>query len=267
MTSEGTVTALHSFNWLDGACPAGRLVEGSDGNFYGTTSQGGVGGEGTVFQITPNGVLTTLVWFNGVNGANPQASLIQARDGSFYGTTEFGGSGHSGAPGSGNGLVYRLILPLFLSQSLTQTVATIGQPYAASLSTNAVNPPGDTLTFVKASGQAWLNVAADGTLSGVPSVPDVGGNLFTVSLTDVYGWTNTANLNITVVPSPIIALDITSDGTNLVLSWRGRLPPYQVQMATDLINPAWQDLGGPMTNTTLLLAPTNATALYRIQGQ
>jgi uncharacterized repeat protein (TIGR03803 family) len=39
------------------------LVQGSDGNFYGTTTYGGAKGRGTVFQVTPAGVLTTLVSF------------------------------------------------------------------------------------------------------------------------------------------------------------------------------------------------------------
>ncbi len=267
VTAEGTLTPLHSFNYEDGACPVGGLVQATDGNLYGTTSRGGIGGEGTVFQITTNGVLTTLVWFKGANGANPQSSLIQVKNGSLYGTAEFGGSGYTGAPGSGNGVVFRLILPLFLSQSLTQALATVGQPYAALLANNAASPPGDTLTFAKVSGPAWLSVAADGTLSGTPAVPDIGANAFTVSLADIYGWASTATLNIAVMASPVITAVITSQGTNLVLSWSGRLPPYQVQMATNLVSRAWQALGGPMTNTTLLLTPTNATAFYRILGQ
>ena len=56
-------------------------------------------------------------------------------------------------------------------------------------------------------------------------------------------------------------------GTSLLLSWTGGQPPYQVEMASNLDNPAWQDFGGPVTNTTLLLAPSNASAFYRIQGQ
>jgi len=267
VTAEGTLTPLHSFNYEDGACPVGGLVQATDGNLYGTTSRGGIGGEGTVFQITTNGVLTTLVWFKGANGANPQSSLIQVKNGSLYGTAEFGGSGYTGAPGSGNGVVFRLILPLFLSQSLTQALATVGQPYAALLANNAASPPGDTLTFAKVSGPAWLSVAADGTLSGTPAVPDIGANAFTVSLADIYGWASTATLNIAVMASPVITAVITSQGTNLVLSWSGRLPPYQVQMATNLVSRAWQALGGPMTNTTLLLTPTNAAAFYRILGQ
>ncbi|SPE52454.1 hypothetical protein SBV1_1520031 [Verrucomicrobia bacterium] len=54
---------------------------------------------------------------------------------------------------TGNGLVFRLILPLFLSQSLARTNATAGQPYAGSISNSAVGPAGDPLTFAKSSGR------------------------------------------------------------------------------------------------------------------
>ena len=265
LTPDGRLAALHSFNYEDGAVPVGGLVRGTDGNLYGTTSQGGVGGQGTVFQITTNGSPTTLFCFDGPNGANPQGTLIQARDGSFYGTAEFGGTQYEGAPQTGDGLVFRLTLPLFLANPLTQAMATVGVPYAAALSTNAVQPAGDALTFAKVNGPAWLTVTPDGTLSGTPAVSDVGPNTFTVSLADTNGWSSIATMSITVVPLPSISL--STQGTNIVLNWSGGQPPYSVQMATDLTSPAWQTIAGPMTNTTLLLTPSNAAAFYRIQGQ
>ena len=265
LTADGTLSALHSFNHEDGAYPVGGLVQATDGNLYGTTSQGGLGGQGTVFQITTNGVLTTLIWFNGTNGANPQGALIQARDGSFYGTAEFGRTGYNGASGSGDGLVFRLSLPLFLSNPFTQASGTATAPYSASLVTNAVTPPGDVLTFAKVSGPAWLSVAGSGALSGTPGFPDVGTNLFTVSLADTNGWSSTATMSITVLPLPLISL--STQGTNIVLNWSGGQPPYSVQMATNLTSPAWQTILGPMTNTTLLVTPSNAAAFYRIQAQ
>jgi uncharacterized repeat protein (TIGR03803 family) len=68
------------------------LVQGSDGNFYGTTQVGGTNGSGTVFKITPSGALTTLHSFDGADGSNPAAVLMQASDGNLYGTTEAGGA-------------------------------------------------------------------------------------------------------------------------------------------------------------------------------
>ena len=85
------------------AHPAAGLVQGSDGNFYGTTLGGGIADyygyrieRGTVFKVTTNGVLTTLVLFNEVNGEHPDAALVLGGDGNFYGTTESGGVNHAG---------------------------------------------------------------------------------------------------------------------------------------------------------------------------
>jgi uncharacterized repeat protein (TIGR03803 family) len=72
---------------------AGALVQGHDGNFYGTTEQGGsntyVNTCGTVFKITPTGVLTTLYKFTARGGYDPDflEQLVQGTDGNFYGTT------------------------------------------------------------------------------------------------------------------------------------------------------------------------------------
>jgi len=65
----------------------GNLVEGPDGNFYGTTSHGGPSGNGTVFRVTPAGELTTIV----ANQANPAAGLAVGNDGLLYGMVGAGG--------------------------------------------------------------------------------------------------------------------------------------------------------------------------------
>jgi uncharacterized repeat protein (TIGR03803 family) len=102
MTPAGTVTTLYSFcsldNCSDGALPYGGITLASDGNFYGTTSQGGAadGISGTVFKITPSGTLTTLHSFDGTDGAFPNAPLIQAANASLYGLTGNGGTSNSG---------------------------------------------------------------------------------------------------------------------------------------------------------------------------
>jgi uncharacterized repeat protein (TIGR03803 family) len=94
-----SLTTLVSFNQTNGASPEAGLVQGSDGNFYGTTAFGGPGGSdtnGTVFQMTPAGIFTNLISFNSTNGAGPRAGLVQGADGSFYGTTYNGGSNNAG---------------------------------------------------------------------------------------------------------------------------------------------------------------------------
>jgi len=96
ITPSGTLTTLYSFcsqaNCTDGTGPIGVLVQGTDGNLYGTTVGGGANnGYGTVFKITPGGVLTTVHSFTGADGYAPYNGLVQATDGDFYGTTAYGG--------------------------------------------------------------------------------------------------------------------------------------------------------------------------------
>lgn len=80
----------------DGAFPNATLIRAHDGLLYGTTSQGGPSGYGTVFKMTAGGVLTTLAHFNGTNGRRPEGPLVFARDGNFYGTTANGGAKNIG---------------------------------------------------------------------------------------------------------------------------------------------------------------------------
>jgi uncharacterized repeat protein (TIGR03803 family) len=110
MTPTGTLTTLYSFSCSGSGCAGGSgpdagLIQGSDGNFYGTTEWGGANGYGTVFQITPRGALTTLHDFcpqtGCADGANPRAGLVQATDGDFYGTTSVGGANCGVAGGCG----------------------------------------------------------------------------------------------------------------------------------------------------------------------
>jgi len=106
ITPTGTLTTLESFDYGDGADPEAGLVQGLDGNFYGTTSYGGAEGYGTVLKITPGGTLTTLHSFDDTDGAIPLASLLQASDGNFYGTTN--GGGVHGACVHGCGTVFEI---------------------------------------------------------------------------------------------------------------------------------------------------------------
>jgi uncharacterized repeat protein (TIGR03803 family) len=101
VSTGGAMTTLYNFcnqpTCADGSLPRGGVVQASDGNFYGTTYQGGFHNRGTVFRITPGGTLTTLHSFGGINGANPPAALVQGVDGDLYGTTyEDGAKGNYG---------------------------------------------------------------------------------------------------------------------------------------------------------------------------
>ena len=103
-TPDGTFTTLHSFGAYDsntkinsdGAAPQGGLIQGRNGDFYGTTVYGGSSGFGTIFEMTPSGQLTTLFSYNGTNGAYPSEALLQAADGNLYCTTYAGDSTNNG---------------------------------------------------------------------------------------------------------------------------------------------------------------------------
>lgn len=126
ITPGGAETVLYSFGTSasDGVQPQAPLVQGSDGNFYGTTVNGGANSCsnssgpdrcGTVYKITPGGNVTILHSFGGgttpgflpVDGVAPQGPLIQGTDGAFYGTTVAGGQGRCGNA-FGCGTVYRI---------------------------------------------------------------------------------------------------------------------------------------------------------------
>jgi len=92
VTTNGVFSTLASFSGTNGASPqCDGLAVGNDGNFYGTTADGGTNGFGTVFRITPGGTLTSLFSFSSTNGARPQGGLVQGQDGNFYGGGSVGG--------------------------------------------------------------------------------------------------------------------------------------------------------------------------------
>jgi len=159
ITSTGTLTTIYSFcahnGCPDGDSPAPVLVQGTDGNFYGTTSRGGTYDRGTVFRITAGGVPTTLYSFcsqsNCTDGFSPFAGLVPAIDGNFYGTTFLGGGRHD-CEGYGCGTVFKItpdgtftVLHVFnpgrdgflVDASLVQ--ATDGNLYGASVGGGASN--------------------------------------------------------------------------------------------------------------------------------
>jgi uncharacterized repeat protein (TIGR03803 family) len=154
----------------------GPLVQGFDGNLYGTGGGGGVYNDGTVFEITPGGKLTTLHSFassSPTDGSGPEAALMQATNGTLYGETTGGGSGSS-CGCCGCGTVFSLSVGLgpfveavpysgkvgavikFLGQGLTGTTAVLfhGTTTSASFTVKsdtyliATVPSGATTGFV-----------------------------------------------------------------------------------------------------------------------
>ncbi|HZT43555.1 MAG TPA: choice-of-anchor tandem repeat GloVer-containing protein, partial [Chthonomonadaceae bacterium] len=104
ISAAGAFASLYSFSIginAEGANPSGKLIQGSDGDFYGVTQIGGDLGFGVLFKIRPGGTLTTLHAFDGADGNDPNAALVQGSDGNFYGTTGAGGA-------NGQGTIFRI---------------------------------------------------------------------------------------------------------------------------------------------------------------
>jgi uncharacterized repeat protein (TIGR03803 family) len=103
LTPQGVLSVLTNFGAVnDGYQPVGGLIEGSDGNLYGTTSGGGLHLGGTMFKISKSGTRTTLWNFGSTSdGSNPISILAKGSDGAFYGTTSLGGT-------NGYGTVFKI---------------------------------------------------------------------------------------------------------------------------------------------------------------
>ncbi len=105
-----TFSVLHQFTGgpEDGGDPLAGLLLGSDGNLYGTTSQGGAVA-GTVFRLTTAGLETILWQFQGGSlGTGPQSVLTEDATGALYGSVSYGG-GNNGCGGGGCGAVFKTV--------------------------------------------------------------------------------------------------------------------------------------------------------------
>ncbi len=119
-------TTLVNFNGSDGNQSFAGLITDANGNLLGTTTYGGLNGDGTAFEIQNTGTVaapvyasapTTLVSFSGSNGADPWAGLTADANGDLFGTTRYGGL-------TGDGTVFEI-----------QNTGTVAAPVYASAPT------------------------------------------------------------------------------------------------------------------------------------
>jgi uncharacterized repeat protein (TIGR03803 family) len=187
VTTSGHYTTLVNF----GACagcddsdePEGALVQGTDGNFYGTTYMGGPSSLGNIFQVTPSGAFTELYTFcdgpGCPDGKNPVSGLVQGTDGNFYGATT-AGSNQKACIG-GCGTLYSLstgLSPFVEANPGTGKVGRRIDIFGNNLTgTSSVTFNGTPATFVVASSTDIKAVVPEGATSGTIQVATPGGTL------------------------------------------------------------------------------------------
>jgi uncharacterized repeat protein (TIGR03803 family) len=196
ITPQGTETILHVFGdgsvLNDGSDPEAALILGADGNYYGTTEQGGAVGSGSIFKMTPQGVMTILHSFG--DGSVPSdgtyaiGGLIQDTTGIFYGTTSEGG-------GAGEGTIYKLAVAVPNVTSALTASGTVSLPFRYQ--TTAANTPTSYTAINLPAGLTINNVT--GLITGTPVI--AGTFNVTLTLTNASGST-TVTLTITIVPLP-----------------------------------------------------------------
>ena len=150
ISPSGVLTTLWSFvHSSTGVSPHAALVQGTDGNFYGTT----YASFGTVFAISPSGTLTTLYTFVvGVDGIYPEAGLVQGSDGYFYGTASCGGRGN--IYGCGDGTVFKFPVSVGTNADCTFSIDSTNATFTAAGGSDSVNVTAST-------GCVWTAVTSD----------------------------------------------------------------------------------------------------------
>jgi uncharacterized repeat protein (TIGR03803 family) len=280
ISTNGELTTLYSFTGESDGYSPGGLVQGGDGNLYGTTfgmTRGVVETTslGTVFKISTDGALTTLYSFTGGNdGSYPEGALARDSDGNFYGTTQ----GGAGWPASRvfkitpNGVETTLcVIPddtMFPSPGQTQAGLVHGSDgnfYGATEYTliSGHGPYGsNTLFQVSANGAYTSLYSVDfpysgflNTFSPVLLVQGSDGNFYGEAGNDgtnLYG----SVFRLTIVPE-FQAVTLTNSTLNLTWSTEAG-GMYQLQYTSDLSSSNWSNLGSAVTATGATLSTTDS---------
>ena len=173
VTPGGKLVTLHIFHGEDGRGPSGNLVQGTDGNLYGSTLGGGRYDRGTLFEFTPDGKVTTLHVFDSTDGSDP-SPLYQSTNGIFYGTSLSDGP-------FGLGTVFSLDMGLGPFVSLPRnsgkvgsTGGILGQGFTG---TTDVSLNGTSATFTIVSDTYLTATIPPGATSGYVTVTTPSGKL------------------------------------------------------------------------------------------
>lgn len=184
---------LVNFDVSNGAAPYyGPLIQGRDGNLWGTTSGGGANGSGTIFKMTPAGSLTTVYSFcpqaNCADGYYPVAGLVLGKDGNFYGTTLMGGNENGCDFPQGCGVIFKIT---------PKGVFTILHTYSAS--DVAAGPVGELIQ------------ATDGGFYGDGGLDGGGMALYRITSSGTY--TELASWDLSTAGHPYSGLIQATDGS------------------------------------------------------
>jgi uncharacterized repeat protein (TIGR03803 family) len=172
-----TFTTLVNFAGTNGSGPQAPLIQGFDGNFYGTTNGGATNSYGTVFKVSPTGTLTTLHNFALTDGSYPAVRLVQAANGNLYGTTNVGGTAACPSnPTGGCGTVFK-ITPAGALTTLHSFDGTDGYyPEAALVRATDGNFYGATLQGGTSNLGTIFKITAAGTLTSLHSFDSTDGS-------------------------------------------------------------------------------------------
>jgi uncharacterized repeat protein (TIGR03803 family) len=283
ISSTGTLFPIYSFTRevgganLDGANPYAALTLAGDGSFYGTTYEGGINGQGTVFHLSSTGTLTPLHSFaSASDGANPAGQLVQWTNGVLYGTASAGGEGF--------GTVFTITPGGVFSNLYSFTNGIDGAAPSAGL---ALGPDGNfygaTSSGGPSGGGGLYKITPQGALT--PLYLFTGGNdgsncvamLALGKDGDFYGTTQFGGshgdgvvFKINPSSSAPTLTSITQSAGAIDLTWSG-LPGqvYQAQYATNLTQTIWSNLGGQVLATNGLgsqtdSAPSHPDRFYRV---
>jgi uncharacterized repeat protein (TIGR03803 family) len=239
ITADDAFTVLYSFLAPDSG-PSSRLIQGSDGNLYGTTAWGGgssncypSSGCGSVYEITTDGVFTTVYSFDEAAGPS---QLLQASGGNFYGTTYYGGP--STNCNLGCGTIFQLT-PAGALTSLYSFGGSDGSQPAAVIQASDGDFYGITLGG-GASGQGTIfKLTAGGTLTTLHSFSGADGiepaSLIQVKSGNFYGVTAAGGVH-----NGGTVFEITSSGTLTTVysfcaeeSCKDGLEPLSLMQASD----------------------------------
>jgi uncharacterized repeat protein (TIGR03803 family) len=244
ITEAGAFTSIMLFGGIiNGANPYAPLMEGANGNLYGTTSKGGTYGLGVIYRLSTNGALTVLASFNGTNGSMPFAGLIEGSDGDLYGTTAYGGTGFNGLPQSGSGTVFKVTTNGLLTNITLFAGANIGaNPIGALIQGQDGALYGTTVSGGTNGGRGTVfKVTTNGALTSLFSFNGTnGGNPFGGFLQTsnglLYGTTSYGGIGYSGSAS-------SGNGTIFSITTNGVLQTlYQFTGGIDGWNPSWAKL-------------------------